>query len=268
MAAQAVLEVRLLSDSITGLSDGQRMFDSDLSTPIPWPDTSGNGRDAAGTDINTSPFYQAAEAGVFNNEPYVQAQSGDYLVGASPALADWGMASFVVAQIDQAGTIFSLADASNGVGYILLGATADGNLTVGWRGTNFSQNFSTSTGINVFGGEHLFAVDFRAKDDIEVFLDGESVLVYDTATSASVGITSIDRYGIGVTARSSIAGDNGISVAAAEIYTGAFSAGQFDSISQSLAGAYGISLVPEPSHYAMLLGAGTLLGLLIRRRRS
>lgn len=267
MAAQAVLEVRLLSDSITGLSDGQRMFDSDTSTPIPWPDTSGNGRDAAGTDINTAPFYQAAEVGVFNNEPYVAANSGDSLVGASPALADWGMASFVVAQIDQAGTIFSLANSASGLGYITLTATADGNLTVGWRGTNYSQNFSTSTGLNVFGGEHLFAVDFRAKDDIEVFLDGESVLVYNTATTASVGITSIDRYGVGVTARSSLSGGNGISVAAAEIYTGTFSAGQFDSISQSLADAYGISLVPEPSQYALLFGAGAMLCLALRRRR-
>ncbi|WP_309399522.1 PEP-CTERM sorting domain-containing protein [Cerasicoccus maritimus] len=266
LAAQAVLEVRLLSENITGLSDGERMFDSGLSTPIPWPDSSGNGRDAAGTDIFTSPFYDAAEVGVFGNQPFVRAQSGDYLVGATPTLADWGMSSFVVAQIDQAGAVFSLGNSGSSVGYILLSATADGNLTVGWRGTNFSINFTSSTGLNVFGEEHLFAVDFRAKDDIEVFVDGVSVLVHNTATSSSVGITSIDRYGIGVNARSTLSDGNGIQVAAAEFYTGALAAGQMDSISQSLADTYGVNLIPEPSHYAMLFGAAMLFGLMIRRR--
>lgn len=242
----ATLQTKLVAEGATNggvsLSDGER---TDAVTGRVWDDSTANGNDAQGLGTyNTARFN--TDGTNFNGSDYFDLDGNNwYLLGAA-SVSSWGFTTVMVANIadhDDDRVIMSLGDSTSGLSYTYLQFAADGkNLTVGYR-DGYTFRDSSTAGMNFSGADHIFTVVYRAADDIEVFVDGESVLTY-TGTAGSINV--FDRYGLGGTADNTPGGIEGsgiaFEIAEARVYTGAWGSGEREAMELELMTAYGFAV--------------------------
>ena len=246
-----------------------------------WKATVGND---AGTVGHTARFN--AGGSNFNGSDYFDVGGSPWWIGGTAsgiaAQNEWDFTTTIVANIAPSPnprtvmTVGALSTtdvggASSG-NYAHLTLMADGNLMVGWRGNNeFAfEYFTTTSGMDFRNADHIFSTVYRASDDIEVFVDGASVLTFGLDTSGVI-IDAIDHYTIGgaIGSRSSVifqSDNNAFDFTEVQIDSDALSNGDVLALQQGLGTTYGITVIPEPA----TLGLVALMGgamLFIRRFR-